>query len=139
MTFEEIETREKAKPLLFFKRKPPNIQIQSLEEFVKLLIQKYVKSRETQELTPQGIQKQCDKNRGRSFGDLYRIILSYYPDAKVKEVYQILDKLLKAKEIYSIKCGTINKRTYHWHSHYGCYLNDSDEYNNIFKDLPLDE
>jgi hypothetical protein len=54
----------------------------------------------------------CSTGRHRSLTDLYSIVVSYFPDARLENVRRVLGFWLKEKEIYYMHCPDISKGTY---------------------------
>jgi hypothetical protein len=50
--------------------------------------------------------------RRRSIGDIYRIVLRYYPDATLSEVYNNLIALVAENIVHTFICLNIRKRVY---------------------------
>ena len=50
--------------------------------------------------------------RRRSIGDIYWIMLYYYPEAHLKDVFKAIHKLIKDGEIGTFFCNDIRKRVY---------------------------
>lgn len=88
-----------------------NIEGLSLEEFLSNLVVDYARLYNTLD-TDDNIQ--CDYNRNRSLGDIYRITLSYFPEVSLVEVIQALITLVNQEdEVMSMRCGDISKRVYY--------------------------
>ena len=129
MKFEEIEELERSKPLLSFRKRFKPTE-ESVEEFIRNLVLDYVVNMTTYENSI----VQCRSNKNRSFGDLYRIILTYFPDVNAEKVYTELYILGINEEIDIIICGNINKRVFCTPHDYYVQLNTSynqDEYGNV--------
>lgn len=133
MTLKEIENIEKSNNKLEIKEIPTNISKKlSLSDFVKELITNFVVDNNTYENNV----LQCPSDRNRSFGDLYRITLSYYPNTTVKEMYLIINSLINDGVICSIICSTIGKRVYTIEAYENdFYDNEDDEYGNTYYEL----
>lgn len=129
MRFEEIEELERSKPLLSFKKRFKPTE-ESVEEFIKNLVLDYVVNLYTYEDS----KVQCNPNKNRSFGDLYRIVLTYFPNVSAQKVYTELYILGINKEIEIIICGNINKRVFCIPHDYYVQLDTTwglDEYGNV--------
>lgn len=140
MIFEEIENLEKSKPKLHFKRYIHDETL-SLKDFILLFIKKLNLQRNTYENNI----KQCEKYCNRSFGDIYRLILSYYPNTTVKELYSILFSFYQEKKIQTLYCPDINKRIFcHFRAYTSSWCdfhfnNIADEYGNLSIKKYLDD
>src|SRR5690606_16111820 len=57
---------------------------------------------------------QCDEDRNRSLGDIYRLILNYFPDISLIETAEILYDLVNnnVEGIRMLYCQNIKKRVY---------------------------
>ncbi len=89
-----------------------------LKRFIKDFLYSYNKSNTTRSC-PYGYQ-QCDRNRRRSLGDIYRICKYYYPNITLLQVLKVLIDLLNSRKIGTCFCGTIRKQVY--------YTNNMEQY-----------
>jgi len=131
MTKQEIEILEKSQPTLYIKRYV-HTPI-PLKDFVDLLINELVVKMSTYEIGKKEIV--CHPNKNRSFGSLYRIVLSYYPLTSVEELQNILTELIKAKRVKTLMCNDIHKIVFFKANHYFGSRNygiQADEYKQSF-------
>lgn len=102
MTFEEIENDLNKLSLIRFKKK---YKFNDFKEVIKFAL---IGEKNTQTYYSKNGTKQCEENKMRGIADLYRLSKNYFPDVKLKDVYEITNKLF----CYQGECATTHQSVY---------------------------
>ena len=76
---------------------------------------------------------QTKKNTRRTISDIYRIVLYYYPNSKLSQVYKFLMELISEDRIGSAICEKLKKRVYRG------TVNEIYNTDGFFNSSPIDE